>query len=142
MSKTYIPKDLRQRVARTARYRCGYCLTQEEVVGVEMDIEHIIPEALNGPTEEENLWLACGRCNECKGNRATARDPMTGDTVPLFNPRKQRWDHHFAWTEEDTVIAGMTQTGRAPVEALNLNRASLVRARRRWVAAGWHPPKD
>ena len=48
MSKTYIPKALRERVAAQGRYRCGYCLTQERVVGVPMDVEHIIPEVLGG----------------------------------------------------------------------------------------------
>jgi 5-methylcytosine-specific restriction endonuclease McrA len=59
MSQTYIPKELRERVAAQARYRCGYCLTAEAVVGTPMEFEHLIPEALGGLTEEENLWLAC-----------------------------------------------------------------------------------
>lgn len=45
MSKSYIPRDLYERVAFQARYRCGYCLSQEAIVGTPMDIEHIIPEA-------------------------------------------------------------------------------------------------
>jgi hypothetical protein len=142
MSKAYISKALRQRVAEAARYRCGYCLMQEEVVGVAMDVDHIIPEALGGPTEEDNLWLACDRCNEHKGDRTAAPDPLTGDSAPLFHPRKQRWQDHFAWTEEGTIITGLTPTGRATAEALNLNRKGLVRARRRWVSVGWHPPID
>lgn len=142
MSKSYISKELRRQVAEASRYRCGYCLTQEEIVGAEMDVDHIIPEALNGPTEEANLWLACSRCNEYKGDRATARDPQTGEIVPLFHPRKQRWEDHFAWTERASIILGLTQTGRATVETLRLNRSSLVRARRRWVSVGWHPPKE
>lgn len=31
-----------------------------------MEIDHIIPEALGGLTEEDNLWLACPLCNEHK----------------------------------------------------------------------------
>ena len=50
MSKTYIPKAVRARVAEQARYRCGYCLTPEFIVGYEMDIDHLIPEALGGQT--------------------------------------------------------------------------------------------
>ncbi len=37
MSSAYVPGDLRERVARQARYRCGYCLTQEAVVGTPKD---------------------------------------------------------------------------------------------------------
>ncbi len=33
MSSTYIPKALRLRIAEEARHRCGYCLTQEVLVG-------------------------------------------------------------------------------------------------------------
>ncbi len=142
MSKTYIPKALRRRVAAQARHRCGYCLTPEFIVGYEMDVDHLIPEALDGPTVEENLWLACNRCNEHKGDRVKAPDPMTGEVVPLFNPRTQRWSEHFAWTPEGDQIIGQTPVGRATVEALQLNREALVKSRRIWVAAGLHPPQE
>lgn len=39
-----------------------------------------------------------------------------------------------------TLIVCLRQTGRATVVALQLNNEYLVRARARWVAAGWHPP--
>jgi hypothetical protein len=142
MSKTYIPKALRARVAAQGQYRCGYCLTSESIVGYEMDIDHLIPEALGGQTVEENLWPACNRCNEHKGDRVQAPDPLTGDVTPLFNPRAQRWSEHFAWTSTGDQIIGKTPVGRATVEALQLNRQALVKARRVWVAAGLHPPKD
>jgi 5-methylcytosine-specific restriction endonuclease McrA len=60
VSTTSIPKALRELVAVQGRYHCGYCLTQERVVSVPMEVEHSIPEAFGGPTEEANLWLACG----------------------------------------------------------------------------------
>lgn len=59
MSTTYIPKALRERVIKQARRRCGYCLTQEKIVGTPMEIEHIVPESMGGATEEDNLWAAC-----------------------------------------------------------------------------------
>ena len=142
MSKTYIPKALRQRVAAQAQHRCGYCLTPESIVGYEMDVDHFIPEALGGQTVEENLWLACNRCNEHKGDRVKAADLQTGKVVPLFNPRTQRWSEHFTWTPEGDQIIGQTPVGRATIEALQLNRQALVKARRVRVAAGLHPPKD
>ena len=142
MSRTYIPKALRQRVAAQAQHRCGYCLTPEFIVGYEMDIDHFMPEALGGQTVEENLWLACNRCNEHKGDRVKAPDPQTGEVVPLFNPRTQWWSEHFAWTPKGDQIIGLTPIGRATVEALQLNRQALVKSRRVWVAAGLHPPKE
>jgi len=30
---------------------------------------------------------------------------------------------------------------RATVEALQMNNPTVVRARRRWASAGWHPPE-
>src|SRR3954462_2523614 len=134
MSKTHVSKGLRELVARTARYRCGYCLTQEAVVGMPMEIDHLLPESLGGPTNEENLWLSCSLCNDHKGDRVAALDPDTGEIARLFNPRRQIWIEHFAWTAEGDRILGQTPTGRATVIALHLNRPSLVRSRRAWAS--------
>jgi 5-methylcytosine-specific restriction endonuclease McrA len=71
MSKTYIPKALRQKVAAQAKYRCGFCLSQEKITGFSMEVDHIVPETIGGPTVEENLWLACSFCNTAKNNRAS-----------------------------------------------------------------------
>ena len=81
MSRDYIPRGLRDVVARTARHRCGYCLTQEAVVGTPMMIDHVVPESLGGPTEEANLWLACPLCNAHKAARITVPDANTGEIV-------------------------------------------------------------
>ncbi len=148
MSKGYVPAWLRERVAAQARHCCGYCLTAEVVTGAPLVIDHLIPEALGGPTEEDNLWLACNQCNLHKGDRATARDPLTEAWVPLFNPRRQAWAEHFRWAAAGDEIVGLTPVGRATVQALRLNRPLLVRARcgwvraGGWVQAGWHPPRE
>jgi hypothetical protein len=142
MSEAYIPKALREKVSSQARHRCGYCLTPEAVVGTPMEMDHLIPQSLGGLTEEDNLWLACSLCNDHKGDRIAALDPMTDEIVRLFNPRHQAWREHFAWTVEGDRVIGLTPAGRATVVALNLNRPSLVKARQAWVTVGWHPPKD
>ncbi len=67
-------------------------------------------------------------------------DPLTGNIVFLFNPRQQIWSEHFAWSEEGTQVLGITETGRATVEALALNSELRVRSREIWVKAGYHPP--
>ena len=142
MSQTYIPKELRERVSVQARRRCGYCLTAETIVGTPMEIDHLIPESLGGITEESNLWLACSLCNDCKSNRIGARDPESEEIVRLFDPRRQLWTDHFRWSDDGDMIIGLTPAGRATVDALRPNRASLVKARQLWVVAGWHPPTD
>ncbi|MCP4007443.1 MAG: HNH endonuclease [bacterium] len=142
MTSSYVPKALRQRISEQARDRCGYCLSQEAIVGAPMEIEHIFPKSLGGLTAEENLWLACSFCNEYKGDRYTAEDPESGRIVLLFNPRHDAWNEHFAWVDAGARILGKTPIGRATVNTLRLNRRPLVRSRRYWVSAGWHPPSD
>jgi 5-methylcytosine-specific restriction endonuclease McrA len=126
-----ISPALRQRVAETARFRCGYCQTAQRVVGPLLEIDHIIPQARGGTDEELNLFLACPMCNSYKADQVEAVDPVDGVVVPLFNPRTEEWDAHFEWIEDGAVICGKTSTGRA-----------TVAARRLWVIAGWHPPED
>lgn len=133
-------KELRQRLAEEARYRCGYCLTQEVVSGIPLTLEHIIPKARGGKDDEDNLWLSCRLCNEAKGVLIEAVDPQTDESVPLFNPRTQVWTDHFAWSEDGTQVIGQTPVGRATVATLSLNSELRVRARSIWVEAGWHPP--
>ena len=142
MSRPYIPKALREQVAADAQDRCGYCLTPQSFTAMPMHVEHIIPLAADGSSNEDNLWLACPLCNGHKGIQTHGIDPTTGEQVPLFNPRQQRWRDHFCWSEDGVEILGLTATGRATVIALQLNNEYLVRARRRWVAAGWHPPTE
>jgi hypothetical protein len=48
--------------------------------------------------------------------------------------------NHFAWTEDGTVVLGLTPTGRATVETLQLNREPLVNLRRVLVEVGEHRP--
>ena len=52
---------------------------------------------------------------------------MSGSTVPLFNPRTDRWADHFRW--DGYTVVGITVLGRATVAALALNhpRRLLIR---------------
>jgi 5-methylcytosine-specific restriction endonuclease McrA len=99
VSKSKIPLAQRARVAEAAGYQCGYCQTQEIVIGMPLVIDHIIPEIAGGTSEDQNLWLACRRCNEFKGAQTSATDPETGEQMPLFNPRTLVWSTHFVWRE-------------------------------------------
>jgi len=77
--------------------------------------------------------------NNRKFTAIFARDPLSGDQVRLFHPRQERWSNHFAWNEDFTLLLGLTPTGRATIEKLKLNRASLVKLRRVLHDAGVHP---
>jgi hypothetical protein len=142
MSRTRITPALRRIVAERSRYRCGYCLTAEEVVGTLFTVDHIVPESVGGTTTAENLCLSCWSCNLIKSDRIAAIDPLTGETSRIFHPNTQRWTEHFTWEADGLLIVGLTATGRATVNALRLNRVPLVNARRLWIDAGWHPPQD
>jgi hypothetical protein len=136
-----IPSRLRQQIAERGRHRCSYCRSPE-AVGVPMVIDHVIPQSAGGTTSANNLALACYRCNEFKGARVNARDPHTGESVPLFNPCAHEWHRHFAWSADGLRIIGQTAIGRAAVEALHLNNDWIVSARRIWISAGLHPPLE
>jgi hypothetical protein len=62
--------------------------------------------------------------------------------VPLFNPRAQRWNDHFAWSADATRVEGSTPVGRATVIALRMNQPLIVTARGRWARVGLHPPTE
>lgn len=122
MSAARVSRGLREEVAFDSRHRCGYCLTAESVVGMPMEIDHLIPRSLGGETARENLWLACTLCNDHKSDRVAAIDPLTGENVRLYDPRRQLWTEHFAWSPAGELIIGQTACGRATVAALKMNR--------------------
>lgn len=136
----YLSDKLRQRVIKRANGRCEYCQTQQVIV-VSMQIDHILPESAGGDSTLDNLCLACIGCNGFKLNFQQAIDPQTGQDVDLFNPRLQKWGDHFQWRDDGLEILGLTPTGRATIIRLRMNRDAVIESRRRWVEAGWHPPK-
>src|SRR5262249_22621025 len=121
MSSERPSRGLRRRVGDRARWRCEYCLSPAAFSTQPLEVDHVIPRSKGGLTTPENLALSCG-CNSYKGDRTYARDPKTGRSVPLFNPRRQRWSRHFAWSEDFLTILGRTASGRATIAALRLNR--------------------
>lgn len=138
MSK--LPAALRRRVARRARKLCEYCRTLQDLTGHEFTIDHIRPESLGGASTFDNLCLCCFWCNNFKQARTEAFDPQTNQLVPLFNPRRDRWEEHFRWNATGTRLRGRTAIGRVTIRTLKLNRKSLVASRRLWAKHGLHPP--
>jgi hypothetical protein len=54
--------------------------------------------------------------------------------VLLFNPRVDGWNDHFAW--DDAAIVGLTPTGRATVQLLQMNAPRRLRLRAVLLARG------
>ena len=107
-----------------------------------MQVDHIVPMSKGDGSEFDNLCLTCAWCNSYKSNKLFSIDPVTQDSVSLFNPRLQLWWEHFAWDDEGIHIIGQTAIGRATVVALRLNNQFVLPARRNWVSAGWYPPSE
>lgn len=140
MSK--ISDELRKKVAKAANFRCGYCRMPQAILPMPLEIEHIVPLALGGTDDEENLWLACRACSSFKHAKTHGFDQETNQEVRLFNPRTQDWQEHFEFDSGTGEIIGKTSCGRATVNALRMNNEQAVSARLHWVKAGWYPPKD
>lgn len=90
-----------------------------------------------GKTVSANLGLACFDCNRFKGSDIASLDPISGELVALFNPRKQTWSEHFRLNSGE--IIPLTAVGRATEAMLRLNLFQRVEARQRWCAMGLYP---
>jgi hypothetical protein len=135
-----IPPLLRRRLrAGAIELYCAYCHSPETLLGIPLEADHITATSLGGKTVIGNLWLCCRTCNGNKGQIAAARDPATGRTAKLFHPRGQKWLEHFEWSADGARILGLTATGRATIEALQMNNDLIVNLRSLWVLLGLHP---
>jgi len=140
MPEQTLSKQLKQRVAERGKHCCEYCLSQARFATQSFSIEHIKPRSQGGKTALNNLALACQGCNAHKYTKIEAYDTVTEKIAPLYNPRQQQWHKHFQWNYDFSLIIGISPTGRATVEALQLNRDGLVNLRRILYQAGSHPP--
>jgi hypothetical protein len=140
MVEERLTMDLRAAVIARAHGCCEYCRSQARFATQSFSVEHVIPRNQGGTTTLDNLALSCQGCNNHKYTKTMGRDPVSGQFVPLFHPRRQRWDEHFVWNDDYTVVIGISPTGRAAVEVLRLNREGLVNLRRVLYTIGEHPP--
>lgn len=100
MPENRVTAQQKKAVAERAQQCCEYCQSQASFAIQPFSVEHIIPRSQGGETTLDNFALACQGCNNHKYNKTEGRDPLTGDIVPLYLPRKQRWSEHFAWSDD------------------------------------------
>ena len=137
---------IKQLVRQRADGLCEYCHSSEKISPSRFTIDHIYPQSLGGSDDLNNLALACSRCNQRRYNFIIGRVRETLSEIPLFHPRRQQWSEHFIWSADGTEILGMTATGRATCDRLDMNdtrykgERPIQEARALWVKAGWHPP--
>jgi len=140
MSRQRLPKKLRLLVKERAQGCCEYCICQEDYGPDAFSDEHIIPLAAGGKSIAENIARAFQRCNNFKYDKTRAVDPITRESVPLFHPREHDWREHFAWSDDYTMIVGLTPVGRATIAELDLNRKGAVNQRKLLLLIQKHPP--
>ena len=121
---------LRSTIIERAHNRCEYCQLPAYLQVGGFEIDHIEPRSRGGQTHLSNLALACPNCNAHKWSHIDGEDSESGQTVLLFNPRRQKWSDHFAWSEQNSYeIVGISSQGRATVSRLQMNHPDLVRIR-------------
>ena len=140
MLSKHVSQFMRHRVRERAKELCEYCHAPTNFASASFHCEHIIPRKVGGESALDNLAWACPSCNSAKHTKTHARDPQTGQRVPLFNPRLKKWNRHFMWSDDLLLIIGRTRTGRATVEALNMNRFEQVNLRRALRGSREHLP--
>jgi hypothetical protein len=140
MSEPQITAKLKAEVAQRANGCCEYCRSQAQFSPDPFSIEHIMPRSQGGTDNSNNLALACQGCNNRKYTHIKGRDPINGELVTLYHPRNQLWEAHFVWNEDFVIVVGLTPTGRATIERLQLNREGVVNLRRVLRAINQHPP--
>lgn len=132
--------ETRNLIRERANHLCEYCQALSKFSFHSFSIDHIIPLSQNGTDDLNNLALACQHCNNCKYNKSTFTDPLTGNLTQLFNPRSDLWLEHLVWNEDFSVIVGTTPIGRATVACLKMNREEAVNLRKALRQFGVHPP--
>lgn len=134
---SYIPDELRKFVRQRAKNCCEYCLLSEKFTIKRHEIDHITAEKHGGDAIEVNLCLSCHDCNRHKGSDLTTFDPFTKQIVKLFDPRNQLWSDHFEL--DGPIIRGISSTGRATVNLLQVNDEPRVLERLLLIAQGLYP---
>ena len=115
-------------VWRRARSRCEYCRLPASVHPAPFQIDHITAQQHGGATDDQNLALACIRCNRFKGPNIAGIDPDTGEIIRLFNPRRDDWHEHFRWKGPE--LEGLTKVGQVTITLLMINDPEVVALRK------------
>ncbi|HZO29240.1 MAG TPA: helix-turn-helix domain-containing protein [Chloroflexota bacterium] len=85
---------------------------------------------------------ACAHCNRLKDDFTTGRDPLSGHEVRLFDPRRDDWNEHFAWSNDYLRLLPISPIGGATIARLRMNEPVPRRQRqllRQAMAGGGTP---
>lgn len=134
---TAFTEDVRSAVVARAGACCEYCHLPKRGQVATFPIDHVTPRSSGGQTLLDNLALACPHCNAHKWAHTSATDPLSGASLPMFNPRTQSWSDHFHWSAQELgVLEGKTPCGRATIAQLQINDPEMVEIRRLLATLG------
>jgi hypothetical protein len=134
-----INAELRAEVSRRASRRCEYCLIHQDDAGFPHQVDHIVSRKHGGSSTLENLAYACVICNRYKGSDVASVELLTGKRVRLFDPRQDRWAHHFRI--DGVRIEPLTDIGSVSARLLRLNAPERLLERRLLQDLGRYPQR-
>ena len=88
MTRKAVARTVRQQVRARAQERCEYCQYPDRFSCSPFVCEHVWPRSRGAGDSLDELAWACAGCNSHKADKTQAIDPQTGETVPLFHPRR------------------------------------------------------
>ena len=132
-----VNEALRLLVAVRAYRVCEYCLVHEDDAYHGCEVDHILSIKHGGLTVPENLAYACFHCNRHKGTDLGSVSVRTGVLVRFYNPRIDRWNEHFYWSEGR--IESLTEIGEVTGRLLALNHPERVAFRNLLANAARYP---
>ena len=127
-------------VRQRAGGQCEYCRLPESSHPGSFEIEHVIPKQHGGASSLSNSAFSCLHYNRHKGPNLAGieRTGAVNRLIPLFNPRRHKWNRHFRW--DGPRLIGRTPLGRVTVQVLAMNAPLRVALREELIAEGLFPP--
>lgn len=117
-----------------AQDRCDYCRIPAVFDPLPFQVDHVIAQQHGGETVLQNLAWSCLHCNRHKGPNIAGIDPLTGQLIALFHPRRQQWKRHFAW--RGSTLVGRTRSARATIQVLGINDPDFLAFRSELMEEG------
>jgi len=136
-SRKKIPRTKVRRIIKTAEKESKNCY----ICGCEIDytkqdkfkspeVEHIWPKSMGGPNSDNNLAIACTKCNQRKKNKLGASDFHFESIMYKKKPSKLNYEHKVSLllkNESSCVYCGQSAAKQGELEFITSNEKE-----------GWH----
>ena len=123
-----ISSALRRRVTERASGLCEYCLLHPRDAWFGHQIDPVISRQHGGGMVFANLALACLDCHLAKVSNLEPLTSRSGNLIPFFNPRRDRWSEHFNLNGHR--IEPISDTGSVTCRILGFNASRRLMERR------------